>query len=536
MFVVVLSDLGSIPLCVVPTNSQDGLDYQDHVGMFDENNETSLRLVRPVDVSSMDQWKIWRLTEEGLKVDDDGPGPYMPTWQSSPVLRGGRQVNQNIYHDTVEAQLCFDSKSVVVGNFWMAEEEEKEKESTRERDRLRRRVLEGTRPDHRKLATNFQVLGQDNATVERVPAKNNITDSNTTENHQEDDDGDSGGGKNGDLHDLHAHEQLSELLSAAHHEKVVYGGTPISQVYFPIFDSFQDDRKPVAVMVAWLHWIDYFRDVLPASANGIQLLLKSSCADDSAAQKRIIQSFTFEINGAEVTPIGKGDQHDTYFDSMLRSASFENVQNIADGTKNGLPFHKGHCTIYLEVYPSQVFKQTYTTNTPVILTCAVGAAFFMAICMFWFYDWLIERRQRLVMDRAMKTTAIVTSLFPENIANRLMQEAHGKHHRQNSSRHSANSFLAPSRRLQGYLNSAGDGDYEDDTPMADLCKYLYLSTYCTLVMDERSPFSHQNECVILAMTVPNCTVLFADISGFTVSFTTTRGNCIESNQCPSSCS
>ena len=40
------------------------------------------------------------------------------------------------------------------------------------------------------------------------------------------------------------------LLSTTEQASVEYQGDPMSQIFLPIFDSFEDDREPVAVMVA----------------------------------------------------------------------------------------------------------------------------------------------------------------------------------------------------------------------------------------------------------------------------------------------
>ena len=97
---------------------------------------------------------------------------------------------------------------------------------------------------------------------------------------------------------------------------------------------------------------------------------------------------------------------------MKQSASFESLQNIGDGTQDGLPLNKDECMIRMDVYPSKKFYDTYNTATPIIMTAAVAAVFIFTVCMFVFYDRLVERRQALVLQKAMETNAIVTSLFP----------------------------------------------------------------------------------------------------------------------------
>ena len=62
---------------------------------------------------------------------------------------------------------------------------------------------------------------------------------------------------------------LMALMLSAHHEQdMEYEGDPMSQVFFPIFDSFREGRIPVATMGAWVHWGQYFREILPSNLKG----------------------------------------------------------------------------------------------------------------------------------------------------------------------------------------------------------------------------------------------------------------------------
>jgi len=96
---------------------------------------------------------------------------------------------------------------------------------------------------------------------------------------------------------------------------------------------------------------------------------------------------------------------------------------------------------------------------------------------------LVERRQALVMHKALQTTAIVSSLFPENVRDRLMKQTPGLQDNSKSRDREGSVNMMPGRRLKGYLNGAEEDDMTSAPPIADL--------------------------------FPNCTVLFADIAGFT---------------------
>jgi class 3 adenylate cyclase len=101
---------------------------------------------------------------------------------------------------------------------------------------------------------------------------------------------------------------------------------------------------------------------------------------------------------------------------------------------------------------------------------AVAAASLFTIILFLVYNHLVEERQHKVLSQAAASTAIVSSLFPKEIQQRLMQRQEGQSKQKKTG---LTTFLA-----------GGERDSSDDRDaMADL--------------------------------FPSCTVMFADIAGFT---------------------
>jgi Adenylate and Guanylate cyclase catalytic domain len=92
--------------------------------------------------------------------------------------------------------------------------------------------------------------------------------------------------------------------------------------------------------------------------------------------------------------------------------------------------------------------------------------------MFFVYDWLVERRQKIVLHRAAQSTAIVSSLFPKKVCDRLLDDKPDMKGKR---------LFSSANQLKSFLSSGENGS--DNSQMADL--------------------------------FPNCTVLFCDIVGFT---------------------
>ena len=186
--------------------------------------------------------------------------------------------------------------------------------------------------------------------------------------------------------------------------------------------------------------------------------------------------FTYVLDGSEVKPLGFGDLHDPKFDKWGRKATFGQV-SLPDGTAMGITLdHK--CSYHIHVYPSQEFFDEYQTSTPFTITATMVSVFAIAILLFLLYDCLVGRRQKLVLRKATQSTAIMSSLFPKNVRDRLMED-------ENTSR-KQNRAATTKGRIKGFL--AGDRDCpENDDPslatIADLfphCKAAVSTlVYCT---------------------------------------------------------
>ena len=143
-------------------------------------------------------------------------------------------------------------------------------------------------------------------------------------------------------------------------------------------------------------------------------------------------------------------------------------QQIQDGALSTV------CGWDLYVYPSKIFEQEFDSNVPVIFAIIVAATFFFVVVVFLMYNYTVETRNDMVVSTAAQSNAIVSSMIPEHLRARLMDEKEqAQNHKKNGN-------------LKTFLNTGdrgGTGDLNgvSSKPLAD----LFLET----------------------------TVLFADISG-----------------------
>mmetsp|Transcript_94 Transcript_94/g.267 ORF Transcript_94/g.267 Transcript_94/m.267 type:complete len:1155 (-) Transcript_94:417-3881(-) len=239
---------------------------------------------------------------------------------------------------------------------------------------------------------------------------------------------------------------------------------PHSTFTAPIYDILDKaTRKPVALVHVFLRWNIYFSNKLPEDVRGIDLVLENTCGT----------TVTWELVGKDAIYKGRGDLHDEKYDSHRVTSSFDFYDDLE------LASDLGACLYTIHLYPSSALEDEYKTNMPAILTVLVGCVFLFMIVAFVAYDGFQKKRNTKVVVNAARSNQLLTSLFPNNIRDRLLEPDDSK-----KARNSKSPFL---NNNKGQLRSFLDGDYEDrrepERPIAD----LFLGT----------------------------TIMFADVTGFT---------------------
>jgi hypothetical protein len=218
----------------------------------------------------------------------------------------------------------------------------------------------------------------------------------------------------------------------------------------PVYSAFEESPELVGFLLGVTAFENIMDNVIQEGGNGIVCVISDSCGS----------VMTFELNGPVSSFRGYGDLHNSRFDKFMEFVQLEAYETIVEGM----------CVHELRVYPSDAFRASYETNQPAVYTSVVALAFIMTGILLIIYDRMITRRQEKTMNNAIRTGNLVASMFPENVRDRLMEDA-----LQNEGKTSA--FDA-----NGKSSSAGAGGFKT-RPIADF--------------------------------FPEATIMFADISGFT---------------------
>ena len=293
-----------------------------------------------------------------------------------------------------------------------------------------------------------------------------------------------------------------------------YANEPFSPLYYPLVQEtddmnvnnhhLADSPDVVGVVMSMMYWRFYFENVLQPSAKGITVVVHNECN----------QSFSYRVDGKKATYLGNGDHHDTDYEDMVQTVKLTKDALLEDTL---LPFDETYCPYSVSVYPTARMRYDYVSFWPLLQTLLVIFFFGLAVSVFYIYDVLVERRQKVVMDQAMQSNAIVSSLFPEAVRDRLFGDSGENGEAAGGGRGS----------LTNSNGMAGDqGEQDNDNgysgmglePAAKtrLKSFLNNGDAAGAIASNQMPTTGTGGTVKpIADLFPNCTVLFADISGFT---------------------
>lgn len=174
---------------------------------------------------------------------------------------------------------------------------------------------------------------------------------------------------------------------------------PYSDMWYPILESFTDNvtnpgepqEQVVGTVVVSYYWRDLLREILPQGSDGIIVVVENSCD----------QKFSYQINGPDTVYLGPDDYHDPEYNAFLRQVKLNDLERVFTAGRrsySGLPLCSLGCQYTMYTYASSTMKEAYQTNQPMIFTLATVIVFLFTSAIFMIYDWLVERRQRMVMN------------------------------------------------------------------------------------------------------------------------------------------
>lgn len=245
--------------------------------------------------------------------------------------------------------------------------------------------------------------------------------------------------------------QIEELFDFAFDPEEKYLKVePHAFLLEPVFATYAADSDIVALLIGLTSYKNLFTRLLPDDKHGIIAVVTDTCGLD----------ITYELNGVHAKFLGYEDLHDPDWEDHVRTTSLEAYPLEVEGI----------CQHFLSLYPSNEYRSLFDTNRPLVFTLITVAAFVATLLLMIAYDVTVNRRQEKTMKIALRSNAVVSSLFPQAVRDRIMEDAMD----QQNSKGNGNGKTK---------NESNEDDNLEDRPIADF--------------------------------YPNVSVCFADISGFT---------------------
>lgn len=214
---------------------------------------------------------------------------------------------------------------------------------------------------------------------------------------------------------------------------------PHSAMMVPVFEELNDpSSRMVGNFAVVLPWDRYLVNLLPDGVDGITCVLRNTCD----------KAWTYQLDGNSAFYMGEGDFHDpryNYTEVELPFGEYDDDETV-----------EGECRYSYFIYATKEYEERYRSNTPWVLTFVVAATFTLMISTFLVYDNFVKQRNNKVVDHATKTNAIVSSLFPEQVRNRLMAEEEDKNPK--NKKNTTFSSGDKKKHLQVFLNGENSGE------------------------------------------------------------------------------
>jgi class 3 adenylate cyclase len=217
-------------------------------------------------------------------------------------------------------------------------------------------------------------------------------------------------------------------LSQYRNDFEAYQDDPMSSFSYPVFDTLNvHTRKPVGCLGSVMYWRLLFKNVLPDDSHGIIVVLENTHGD----------VLTYKIHGPNVTFVNAGDLHDPKFDAMGRKCGMISSYRTPMERRSltSVDFDTEYNSYNLRIYPSQETENAFVTDDARMSSFVVLCVFIFTSVVFVLYTLAVARRQRVVMDRAVASSAIVSSLFPSQVRDQIYRESEISAEKKNSHAH-----------------------------------------------------------------------------------------------------
>ncbi|CAB9510360.1 Receptor-type guanylate cyclase gcy [Seminavis robusta] len=291
---------------------------------------------------------------------------------------------------------------------------------------------------------------------------------------------------------------------------------PRSVIVMPVYNSFLlEQRSIVGVVHGVLPWDRFLTGILPEGVNGIIAVIRNTCGD----------RYSFLLNGPDVVFLGPGDVNGTNNDYITETIWFgvEFLRSPSTLSTSTRPKNIGDTCVYsVGIYPSEEFERFHGNSNVEVFTVMYACVFLFLMVVFFIFVWFVQKRQARVMKIATRTTAIISTLFPDNVRDRIMKQAEDQASREQlASSGGDDASSANFQNLKSLLTSGDKAAAAGKQQSQELGNGTDHMASVSLLPETAPSGVTTFQDKPIADLYPNCTVCFMDLVGFT-SWSSTR--------------
>jgi hypothetical protein len=177
----------------------------------------------------------------------------------------------------------------------------------------------------------------------------------------------------------------------------------------PVYENFEQGANIVGLLFGIFSWDVFFVNILSVEANGLRVIVEDTC--DSR--------FSYIVKGSlaeyqsDVKPI------EAEYEAFAETREFATFARFEG--ENTSPYVK-HCSYKITIYPTREFKDRFDTLRPIVYPFLLSGVFVVTALIFALYEFTVQRRQKTVLASVAKTSALVSSLFPKEVQERMLRE------------------------------------------------------------------------------------------------------------------
>ena len=220
--------------------------------------------------------------------------------------------------------------------------------------------------------------------------------------------------------------------------------------------GLQENATTVAFVFTLIGWEQILRDIPITDSGPFEINMIEGCG----------AGFSYAIDGETLERLDEDHEQISWSLKLMESYEIFDI-----------------CEYILEVLPVEDMYYQYNDSLPLAFALSFGLAIIIIFALFVWYDSWVYNRQNKLLSTTNKTHAVVSSLFPKDVRNRLL----GNNEDPKDQKKNTGSKQSRGDNMQAFLN---DGENELQGKLS-----------------ERGP--------PIADLFPQATIMFADLVGFT---------------------